>query len=130
MVTSYSGHSVRSSMPYQTIGLLVEKLLWVSNIFIFPTWFKQFHLHFANFLLTGSMSSYYKISSFLPWSNKLYIGECNKFICNAFCLLMSVLYIQTSQPYKSDGISKTVYTFNWDCLWAKLRYSSCAPLWH
>jgi hypothetical protein len=51
-------------------------------------------------------------------SNKLYPAVClMNFISAVFSLLIPLrLSVQTSQPYKSHGITKILYTFKLDCL--------------
>jgi hypothetical protein len=68
--------------------------------------------------MTGFILSSSNISSFIPWSNKLYPDvRLMNFVSDIFSHLTS-LCINFHFPHsnKSDGISTTARNFNHDCL--------------
>jgi len=91
------------------------------------TKFYHFCLYYANFFSIRSTLNSSKISSFLLCSNKLYPAVLlRNLICAVFCLFTSSCFVvKISQPYKSDGITKT-YTFNLD--WSSNKFSEFPEL--
>jgi hypothetical protein len=61
------------------------------------------------------------------WSNKPYPAVCLMNFVSAFkSFYIYPLTVQISQPYKTFGMVKILYTFEADCFWAKFGFKSVA----
>jgi hypothetical protein len=90
------------------------------------TWFNHFCLYCTNLFSIRSTFNSPKISSYLLRSNNQHTTVClMNSISNLFRLHTSFCFnVQISQPYKSDGIAKILYSFNRDCLWTKFVFKT------